>query len=95
MNIWHDISDKRIKKDDFMCYIEIQKGSRSKYELDKETGVLKLDRVYTHPRFILRVTVLFRGHWQRTEIRWMFWFYAVNRYCLPRWCNVTRSELST
>ena len=45
MNIWHDISDKRIKKDDFMCYIEIQKGSRSKYELDKETGVLKLDRV--------------------------------------------------
>ncbi len=45
MNIWHDISDTRIKKDDFMCYIEIQKGSRSKYELDKETGVLKLDRV--------------------------------------------------
>lgn len=45
MNIWHDISDKRIKKDDFMCYIEIRKGSRSKYELDKETGVLKLDRV--------------------------------------------------
>lgn len=45
MNIWHDISDNRIKKDDFMCYIEIQKGSRSKYELDKETGVLKLDRV--------------------------------------------------
>ena len=28
-----------------MCYIEIQKGSKSKYELDKETGVLKLDRV--------------------------------------------------
>ena len=45
MNIWHDISDKRIRSDDFMCYIEIQKGSKSKYELDKETGVLKLDRV--------------------------------------------------
>lgn len=28
-----------------MCYIEIQKGSKSKYELDKETGVLMLDRV--------------------------------------------------
>ena len=45
MNIWHDISEKRICKDDFMCYIEIQKGSKSKYELDKETGVLRLDRV--------------------------------------------------
>lgn len=45
MNIWHDISPTRITKEDFMCYIEIQKGSKSKYELDKETGVLKLDRV--------------------------------------------------
>ena len=45
MNIWHDISAERIRKDDFMCYIEITKGSKSKYELDKETGVLCLDRV--------------------------------------------------
>lgn len=45
MNIWHDISAKRIGKEDFMCYIEIRKGSKSKYELDKETGVLRLDRV--------------------------------------------------
>lgn len=45
MNIWHDISPRRIKENDFMCYIEIQKGSKSKYELDKETGVLRLDRV--------------------------------------------------
>ncbi len=45
LNIWHDISAKRITKEDFMCYIEIQKGSKSKYELDKETGVLRLDRV--------------------------------------------------
>ena len=45
MNIWHDISASRIREEDFMCYIEIQKGSKSKYELDKETGVLMLDRV--------------------------------------------------
>ena len=45
MNIWHDISSSRIREEDFMCYIEIQKGSKSKYELDKETGVLMLDRV--------------------------------------------------
>ncbi len=45
MNIWHDISPRRIKNDDFICYIEIMKGTRTKYELDKDTGVLCLDRV--------------------------------------------------
>lgn len=45
MNIWHDISKERIKKDDFVSVIEITKGCKNKYELDKETGMLKLDRV--------------------------------------------------
>lgn len=45
MNIWHDINPERIKKDDFVAVIEISKGGRNKYELDKETGLLKLDRV--------------------------------------------------
>lgn len=45
MNIWHDINGDRIKRDDFVAVIEIQKGGRNKYELDKETGLLKLDRV--------------------------------------------------
>jgi len=44
-NIWHDISPKRIHPDDFMCVIEISKGSKKKYELDKETGYLMLDRI--------------------------------------------------
>lgn len=45
MNIWHDIDENRIKKDNFMAVIEITKGGKNKYELDKETGMLKLDRV--------------------------------------------------
>ncbi|MDR0978442.1 MAG: inorganic diphosphatase [Lachnospiraceae bacterium] len=45
MNIWHDIKEERIKKDDFIAVIEISKGGKNKYELDKETGMLKLDRV--------------------------------------------------
>lgn len=45
MNIWHDISPKRITKDKFYAVIEISKGGKNKYELDKETGLLKLDRV--------------------------------------------------
>ena len=45
MNIWHDINGERINKDRFVSVIEIQKNGRNKYELDKETGMLKLDRV--------------------------------------------------
>lgn len=45
MNIWHDISPKRIKDDDFFAVIEITRGGKAKYELDKETGMLMMDRV--------------------------------------------------
>ena len=45
MNIWHDIDPKRISSKFFEALIEIPKGSKAKYELDKETGLLKLDRV--------------------------------------------------
>ena len=45
MNIWHDIDEERIKKDDFVAVIEIPKGCKNKYELDKKTGSLRLDRV--------------------------------------------------
>ncbi|MBR2974988.1 MAG: inorganic diphosphatase, partial [Clostridia bacterium] len=45
MNIWHDINPSRISIDDFVAVIEIPKGSKEKYELDKETGRLILDRI--------------------------------------------------
>ena len=45
MNIWHDIDDDRIYPTDFISVIEISKGSNMKYELDKKTGMLALDRV--------------------------------------------------
>ena len=52
MNIWHDMSPKRINVDDFMVVIEIEKGSKCKYEMDKETGLLKLDRIlYTSTHY--------------------------------------------
>lgn len=44
-NIWHDIDPKRITPQDFMAVIEISKGSKKKYELDKETGLIVLDRI--------------------------------------------------
>lgn len=52
MNIWHDIDPSRILPGDFEVVIEISKGSKTKYELDKETGILKLDRVlYTSTHY--------------------------------------------
>ena len=45
MNIWHDVSEKEITSESFIAVIEISKGSRCKYELDKDTGLLRLDRV--------------------------------------------------
>ena len=44
-NIWHDLHPSRVTPDDFIAVIEIEKGSKKKYELDKETGHLILDRV--------------------------------------------------
>jgi len=44
-NIWHDISPKRINPEDFVAVVEIPKGSKKKYELDKATGMLMLDRI--------------------------------------------------
>lgn len=52
MNIWHDIDPQQIKKDDFSALIEIPKGSKCKYELDKYTGLLRLDRIlYTSTHY--------------------------------------------
>ena len=51
-NIWHNINVKRITPTDFICVIEIPKGSKTKYELDKETGYIILDRIlYTSTHY--------------------------------------------
>ena len=52
MNIWKDIHPKRITPTKFEAVIEIEQGSKIKYELDKETGLLKMDRVlYTSTHY--------------------------------------------
>ncbi len=52
MNIWHDMDQERIKNDDFFAVVEISKGSKNKYELDKKTGMIMLDRIlYTSTHY--------------------------------------------
>jgi inorganic pyrophosphatase len=45
MNAWHDVSPGEKTPYDVDCIIEIPRGSHNKYELDKASGLLRLDRV--------------------------------------------------
>ncbi len=45
MDIWKEFNKERIKSDDFVVFIEIEQGGKNKYELDKETSLIILDRV--------------------------------------------------
>ena len=45
MNPWHDVKTGDNAPEFVNAIIEIPTGSRTKYELDKETGMIKLDRV--------------------------------------------------
>jgi inorganic pyrophosphatase len=42
---WHEVSVGVHPPDQVNAIIEIPKGSRAKYEIDKESGLIKLDRV--------------------------------------------------
>jgi len=46
MHAWHDVYvDDKVVDHAFPAVIEVPRGSKNKYELDKETGLLRLDRV--------------------------------------------------
>ena len=45
MNLWHDISSGKNIPDEINVIVETYKGSKNKYEIDKETGLIALDRV--------------------------------------------------
>lgn len=44
MNLWHEIDPGKNIPETINVIIEIPKGSKNKYEIDKETGLIKLDR---------------------------------------------------
>ena len=44
-NAWHDIPSGPAPPDQLNVIIEIPRGSRNKYELDKETGLFRFDRL--------------------------------------------------
>lgn len=44
MNLWHDLELGEKAPEEFNVIIEIPKWSKNKYEVDKKTGLIKLDR---------------------------------------------------
>ncbi len=44
-NPWHDVDLGTEVPDLFPAVIEVPKGSKTKYELDKETGLIRVDRI--------------------------------------------------
>lgn len=45
IHLWRDLSPGRNPPEEVTAVVEIPFGSRNKYELDKATGLMKLDRV--------------------------------------------------
>lgn len=76
MNIWHDINPERIQPSDFIATIEISKGSKKKYELDKETGLIILDRILYSSVHYPANYGLFHEHLEMIKIRLMCWYYV-------------------
>jgi inorganic pyrophosphatase len=75
-NIWHDIAPSRVTPGDFIAVIEIEKGSKKKYELDKETGSLILDRIlYTSTHYPSNYGLI-PAPTPRTTTRWTYWCCA-------------------
>ncbi len=84
MNIWHDMSDERIQPGNFFALIEIEKGGKVKYELDKETGMLMLERIlYTSTHFYAKYLqndfpakkyhIWIADYSNIPQIDWQFW----------------------
>ncbi|NDD92704.1 inorganic diphosphatase, partial [bacterium] len=44
-HLWHDLSPGKSLPEEVLAVIEIPQGSRSKFEIDKPSGLIKLDRL--------------------------------------------------
>jgi inorganic pyrophosphatase len=63
-NFLHDIAPGNNIPHEITVVVEIQKGSKNKYELDKSTGLIKLDRVmHTGQDYPFDYGFVPRTHW--------------------------------
>ncbi|MFY9912018.1 MAG: inorganic diphosphatase [Candidatus Sulfotelmatobacter sp.] len=60
---WHDITAGEHLPKEFNAVVEIPLGSSVKYELDKKTGSIRIDRFSTRPFTTLRIMDPFPRRW--------------------------------
>lgn len=64
MNLLHDLTPGKKVPDEITVVVEINKGSKNKYELDKETGLIMLDRaMYTSQDYPFDYGFVPQTHW--------------------------------
>lgn len=64
MNLLHDVTPGKKAPEEINVIVEINKGSKNKYELDKETGLIMLDRVmYTSQDYPFDYGFVPQTHW--------------------------------
>ena len=64
MNLLHDVTPGKNIPEEINVIVEINKGSKNKYELDKETGLIMLDRVmYTSQDYPFDYGFVPQTHW--------------------------------
>lgn len=65
MNLLHDISAGKHTPESINVVVEIPKGSKNKYELDKETGLITLDRaMHTSQDYPFDYGFVPQTHWE-------------------------------
>lgn len=65
MNLLHDITAGKNVPDIINVIIEIPKGSKNKYEIDKETGLIMLDRaLHTAQDYPFDYGFMPQSHWE-------------------------------
>ena len=78
MNIWRDISADRISPNDFIVCIEIEAGSKNKYELEELIIHPRLQSDYykNHPNTVtvkdVRTAVIAFDAWISGKNAWLF-----------------------
>ena len=64
LNLLHDVAPGKNIPEEINVIVEINKGSKNKYELDKETGLIMLDRVmYTSQDYPFDYGFVPQTHW--------------------------------
>ena len=81
---WHDVTPGDKLPQEFSSIIEIPFGSSVKYELDKTSGLIKLDRVLYSAVYYPANYGFIPQTWPKMTIRSTCWCYARKRWSRSR-----------